>query len=211
MTFLPGWDSLDSVRSAAHWLHIAAIVVLGLLFLAEGLALVYDSRKDALVAAAESAAADRQRQQQQQAEEQHRAELAEVQRRLDEAQREKAPRDFTDQQQTSIMHKLSFFSGQPFTIRSYNDDAEAVALRDKIRNTLIAAKWSYEPTSHIMGFYLVVGVLIQYAPSQAAKFAPAANALASALTDVGIGARAEVAPGYETSAGVIHISVGKKR
>ena len=53
MAMLPGWNSLESVGSIGHSLHMAAIVVLALLVVAEGLALVYDDRKYALVGAAE--------------------------------------------------------------------------------------------------------------------------------------------------------------
>jgi hypothetical protein len=53
MAMLPGWNSLEAVGSIGHSLHMAAIVVLALLVVAEGLALVYDDRKYALIGAAE--------------------------------------------------------------------------------------------------------------------------------------------------------------
>jgi hypothetical protein len=49
MGMLPGWDAADSAATIAHTLHVAAIIVLGLLVLSEGLALVYDTRKEHLV------------------------------------------------------------------------------------------------------------------------------------------------------------------
>lgn len=52
MSFLPGWDSVDTTEAIAHSLHITAVVVLGLLFLAEGMALIYDSRNHKLVGVA---------------------------------------------------------------------------------------------------------------------------------------------------------------
>ena len=42
MAMLPGWNSLAAVGSIGHSLHMAAMVVLALLVVAEGLALVYD-------------------------------------------------------------------------------------------------------------------------------------------------------------------------
>ena len=74
MGFLPGWDSADTTAAIAHNLHITAIVVLGLLFLSEGLALIYDSRKESLVGvAALNTEAQRQRD----------ADAAEVRRKSD--------------------------------------------------------------------------------------------------------------------------------
>src|SRR5438045_6768819 len=53
MAILPGWNSLAAAGSIAHSLHIAAMIVLAVLVVAEGMALVYDDRKYALIGAAE--------------------------------------------------------------------------------------------------------------------------------------------------------------
>jgi hypothetical protein len=141
MTLLPGWNSLDSASWAAHWLHITAIVVLGLLFLAEGLALVYDSRKDALVAAAESTAANQRRQEQEQADERHRAELAEVQRQLEQTRRQQAHRRLTSDQQKSLVAALSAFPGQKIQIGCILGDTEGQQLASDFVAVFRAAKW----------------------------------------------------------------------
>jgi hypothetical protein len=44
MSVLPGWESADSTAAITHWLHVTTIVVMGLLVIAEALALIYDSR-----------------------------------------------------------------------------------------------------------------------------------------------------------------------
>lgn len=49
MSFLPGWDSVELTETIGHNLHITAIIVLGLLFLSEGMALIYDTRNHKLV------------------------------------------------------------------------------------------------------------------------------------------------------------------
>jgi hypothetical protein len=59
MGMLPGWDAADSAATIAHNLHIAAIIVLALLVLSEGLALVYDTRKEQLAGIAAKAAEER--------------------------------------------------------------------------------------------------------------------------------------------------------
>src|SRR5207244_5303287 len=86
MAILPGWNSLDAAGSIAHNLHIAAMVVLALLVIAEGMALVYNDRKYALIGAAERDITARRDQEQQEAEERHHNEIEEPQRRLQETQ-----------------------------------------------------------------------------------------------------------------------------
>jgi hypothetical protein len=45
---LPGWESVETTATIAQALHIVAVFVLGLLFLSEGLALVYEFRTENL-------------------------------------------------------------------------------------------------------------------------------------------------------------------
>jgi hypothetical protein len=66
MNLLPGWDSTDLTEAIAHHLHIAAVVVLALLVVAEALALIYDTRNHHLVRVA-AGEAERQRVRQAQA------------------------------------------------------------------------------------------------------------------------------------------------
>jgi len=61
MGFFPGWDSVESTATIAHGLHVTAVIVLGSLFIAEGMALIYDSRNHRLVGIAESTRADKQK------------------------------------------------------------------------------------------------------------------------------------------------------
>jgi len=49
MAIFPNWGSLESVSRVHRWAEVAGIVILGLLVLAEVLALVYGRRKDTLV------------------------------------------------------------------------------------------------------------------------------------------------------------------
>ncbi len=87
MAILPGWNSFVAAGSIAHSLHIAAMVVLALLVVAEGMALVYDDRKYALIGAAESDITASREQERREIEERDHNEIAELQRRLEETQR----------------------------------------------------------------------------------------------------------------------------
>src|SRR5919206_2932335 len=90
MAMLPGWNSLEAVGSTGHSLHMAAIVVLALLVVAEGLALVYDDRKYALIGMAEGDIAISRGQEAQALAQRHHSEIAALQRELEEARREQA-------------------------------------------------------------------------------------------------------------------------
>ena len=76
MAILPGWNSLDAAGFIAHSLHIAAMVVLALLVIAEGMVLVYNDHKYALIGAAERDITARRDQEQREAEERHHNEIA---------------------------------------------------------------------------------------------------------------------------------------
>jgi phosphoenolpyruvate-protein kinase (PTS system EI component) len=90
MAMLPGWNSLEAVGSIGHSLHMAAIVVLALLVVAEGLALVYDDRKYALVGAAERETIVSREQEALAVTERRHHEIVALQRELEEAQRQQA-------------------------------------------------------------------------------------------------------------------------
>src|ERR1700730_5013865 len=85
MTTLPGWDSIESTSAIAHALHIAAIVVLALLVVAEGMALMYDSRKETLIGIAETNRESEQKNRDQEAETRRKTEVDALQKRLAEA------------------------------------------------------------------------------------------------------------------------------
>ena len=88
MAMLPGWNSLEAVGSIGHSLHMTAMMVLALLVVAEGLALVYDDRKYALVGAAERETIVSRDQEGLAVTERHHNEIAALQRDLEEAQRQ---------------------------------------------------------------------------------------------------------------------------
>jgi hypothetical protein len=102
MSVLPGWDSVDSTATVAHTLHVTAIVVLGLLFLSEGLALIYDSRKDHLTAVADRDRTVEQQRKEDATETRRKAEVEGLQKQLYEADKK-----VTDLQSQQIARRLS--------------------------------------------------------------------------------------------------------
>jgi hypothetical protein len=123
MSILPGWDSVESSGAIAHALHISAIVVLGLLVVAEGLALVYDSHNHHLIAG--------EQQQKDKAAETTIAELraGQTQRRLTAAQK------------TSLITALSPFPGQKISLMTLGNDSEAKDFATDFLYSLTIAKW----------------------------------------------------------------------
>jgi len=105
VSWLPDWDSIESVTTTAHTLHITAIVVLFFLFVAEGLALVYDNRRETLtniaegVAAKQRASKDRETQATLDAAKKT-ADMA--QKKADELKRLAEPRYLSDAQKSAI-------------------------------------------------------------------------------------------------------------
>lgn len=109
MTWLPGWDSIESTDTIGHLLHVTAVIVLGLLFLSEGMALVYDSRHRVL-----SAFAEKQRQRDADATEDRRkaevqglqTQLSAADQKLAEIERLRAPRHLTTDQKAKLTAAL---------------------------------------------------------------------------------------------------------
>src|SRR5205085_12128525 len=112
MAMLPGWNSLEAVGSIGHSLHMTAMVVLALLVVAEGLALVYDDRKYALIGAAERETIVSRDQEGLAVTERHQNELAALLRDLEEAQRQQALLQLTTSRPRALPDPVSTFPGQ---------------------------------------------------------------------------------------------------
>ena len=126
MAMLPGWNSLEAVGSIGQALHMAAMVVLALLIIAQGLALVYDDRKYALIGAAEREIAKTHDQETSAIIEWHRGEIAALQRGLEETQRQQESLRLTIASQQTLIDALSPFPGQQIEIVSIVGDLEGL-------------------------------------------------------------------------------------
>jgi hypothetical protein len=93
---LPGWESVETTATIAQALHLVAVFVLGLLFVSEALALVYEVRTENLnTIIAEGRVAE-----QQQRDARHAAELATLRAKLDS-------RTINAQQRTKLVAYLA--------------------------------------------------------------------------------------------------------
>ena len=142
MAILPGWNSLVAAGSIAHSLHIAAMVVLALLVVAEGMALVYDDRKYALIGAAELYITASRDQERWEIEERDHNEIVELQRRLEETQRQQASRRLTSTDQQTLVDALSPFPGQQIDITSILGDMEGQQFANEFVSVVQQAGWN---------------------------------------------------------------------
>jgi uncharacterized membrane protein len=163
MTLLPGWNSVDAVSGIAHWLHISAIAVLALLVVAEGMALVYDSRKDSLIGAAERTVQEQRDQQEAENQRLHdeeaaslRQKLAEAQQKAEEASKQataleakNAPRVLSDTERRVLIDALKPFAGTKVNVVISLGDMEAKTYAGQFVEMFRAAGWDAGPSDGI--------------------------------------------------------------
>jgi hypothetical protein len=121
---------------------MAAIVVLALLVVAEGLALVYDDRKYALIGAAEGEITITHDREAQAITERHHNEIAALQRELEEAQRQQALPGLTTIGQETLLYALTPFPGQQIEIVSIPGDLEGQQFANELASVAQQAGWN---------------------------------------------------------------------
>lgn len=148
MSFLPGWDSINSTETIAHYLHVTAVVVLGLLFVAEGMALIYDFRNHRLIKTAESVREIAQKEKEDAAEGRRKAEveglekkLTEADKKLSEVQQNQTARRLKDEQKRAIIDAVKPFSGHKFLMVTVASNPEAFQYATDFVQALREAGW----------------------------------------------------------------------
>jgi len=211
MAILPGWNSIEAVGSIGQSLHIAAMVVLALLVVAEGMALTYDNRKYALIGAAEGDAVARRDQEQQEAEERYRSELAELQEQLKDTQRRQSSRSLSSFDQQTLITALSAFPGQQLEITSILGDLEGQQFASDFLSVAIEAGWTV--TSINQGSFTSnptgVDVLYREPPPDNVP-PPSLTALVDTLVDLHILPARSVTIFEDLAPNVIRLMVGTK-
>jgi hypothetical protein len=161
MSLLPGWDSVDTTDTIAHYLHIAAVVVLGILFIAEGMALSYDFRNHSLARIAAIDAEAQRKRAEDAAEERRRSEVERLQKQVAEAdkkvgalQSQNIARRLTGDQTEELVKALSPFKGQKFYIFCTTNAWDGSQFAKDFFETFKQAAW--EPTDQIR-YGMVVG------------------------------------------------------
>ena len=211
MAILPGWNSLVAAGSIAHSLHIAAMVVLALLVVAEGMALVYDDRKYALIGAAELYITASRDQERWEIEERDHNEIVELQRRLEETQRQQASRRLTSTDEQTLVGALSPFPGQQIDITSILGDMEGQQFANEFVSVVQQAGWNATGVNQAPFSTNPIGVEVFYRePPPNNVPPPALAALVDALMGLHILPARSVSIFQAMAPDVIRLVVGTK-
>src|SRR5947207_2851944 len=211
MAILPGWNSLAAAVSIAHSFHIAAMIVLAALVVAEGMALGYDHRKYALIGAAERDVTARYDDERREAEARHHNDIAELQRRLEETQRQQASRRLTFSDQQTLVAALSPFPEQHLDITSVLGDPEAQQFAKDFASIAQQAGWNATGVNEVAFSTNPIGVELFYRePPPDDLPPPALAALVDALMDLHILPARSVSIYEDLAPDVIRLVVGAK-
>ena len=209
MAMLPGWNSLEAVGSIGHSLHMAAMVVLVLLVVAEGLALVYDDRGYALIGAAEREITTARAQEALGVTERYQNEIAVLQRELEETQRQQASLRLTTIGQQTLLDALSPFPGQQIEIVSTPGDLENQQLANDVASVAQRAGWNTISINEAALATNRSGIEVLYRePPQDEEPLPALAALVDALVDLHILPARSVTICEEVATEVIRVVAG---
>lgn len=139
-----------------------------------------------------------------------------------ELERFRAPRLPNSEQLSSITEKIKPFAGTQFDTGLSSEDREQQDFLWRLEPAITAAGWFEVDWKGSSGFTFkrgdrpksgpaaVIGVSIEIHPEQRDRLLPAAEALASALNDIGIEARAGGFNVHNTNPNAIHLLIGKK-
>jgi hypothetical protein len=225
--FLPGWDSLESVKTLNFLFHIAALVFIALLVLSEIMAFLYAERRDTLAELRDSAAAFHREQVMDEADRRHAAEigglktqlaeaknqLAEAENKVEEVKRQQAYRHLTDEQKQELIRALSPFRGDKVRIFYIVGDAEGKAYAEEFLSVFAQAGWDYGGGFGVnQGIFDKdpIGIEITLNATQVAtgKIPRAAETLARTLSALGLPEQGFRSPGV--APGTIELRIGKK-
>ena len=211
MAMLPGWNSLEAVGSIGHSLHMAAIMVLALLVVAEGLALVYDDRKYAFIGAVEDEITLSRYQEAQAITERHHDEIAALQRELEETQRQAASLRLTTIGQQALVDALSPFAGQQIEIVSTPGDLENQQFANDLASVAQRAGWNATSINEAILTTNHSGIEVLYRePPKDEVPPPALAALVDVLVDLRILPARSVTICEELASEIIRLAVGTR-
>jgi len=211
MAMLPGWNSLDAVGPIGHSLHVAAMVVLALLVVAEGLALVSDDRKYAFIGVAQREITISRDQEARAVTERHHNEIAVLQRELEEAQRQQASLRLTTTGQQTLLDALSPFSGQQIEIVSILGDLEVQQFANDFASVAQRAGWNATSVNEAALTANPSGIEVFYRESPSDEVPPPAlAALVDVLVDLRILPARSVTICEEVALEVIRLAVGTR-
>jgi hypothetical protein len=120
-------------------------------------------------------------------------------------------RTLSPDQMMRIANKVRAFSGKKVEFLTYRDDPEPPNFTEKIATSVHHGGWEIIPAKSWIAFNVVIGVIVEFAPSRASEFAVAAKALSDALRDENVDSTWAANPALDTdNIEIIRVRVGKK-
>ena len=221
--FLPGGDTAESAATIAHNLHITAIIVLGCLFLSEGMALIYDTRKDHLLSAAATKAETQRTQDAETAETRRKAEVGGLQQQLSEAakkvselERQRTPRRLSDGQRAQMAVTLTPYKGQRIQLHASAGDVEANGFAKDFAAAFAQAGIDYKngeqeiAQSMTMPPLVGIEVSVSEVDAQASRAPPAYQAVMNAMNALGLLKSIKAVFRPELKTGEMRVLIGAK-
>jgi hypothetical protein len=225
--FLPGWDSLESVKTLNFSFHIAALVFITLVAVAEIMAFLYADRHDTLIEIRDRAAALHRRQEIDEADRRHAAEIGslnlqlaqaehqrpEAETKIEDIQQKQTGRHLTDEQKQTLIRALSPFRGDKVRIFYVLGDEEGRTYAEEFLFVFAQAGWDYGGGSGVnQGMFdkepIGIEIMLNATQVSTGKIPRAADTLAQTLRDLGLPERGFRSPGVLP--GMIEIRIGKK-
>ena len=229
MSFLLGWDSIETTSRLHNIFEVAGIVILALLVLAEVAALKYGHRRDELIAHAESAAIEKREKAQETAQAQHDAETAQIRKELAtaqqaaaeaatraaEAKQMQAQRHLTEDSKHALIDALSPFAGQKVTVQSVMGDGDGDRYKQDFLAVLRAAKWNFNEGTDVSQAVIMptpsgIQVTMNQGDAQSGQVLKSAREFVVTLYKLGIIPTETLFVSPEVSSGSVRLVIGTK-
>ena len=150
MSWLPGWNSIDTTRSIHDFCELWGIILFLVVVVLEFGAYFYGHRSEDLSTIAESNAAQVRQRDQAETNQRHAAEISDVQARANTARQEveelrhqQANRHLTEDQKTDLIQLLMPFHGERVSVICILGDVEGKALAEDFVGVFAQAGWDY--------------------------------------------------------------------
>jgi hypothetical protein len=123
----------------------------------------------------------------------------------------RAPRMPSPPEITNFILKMGLFQGQTFRVATFPNLNEPVGLANRIRDSLLSARWEYvPPPSPEFLLEAMTGIQVWIHPSAGAKASTAAGALVSELNSINLNAVLKKQAVNNPVTDVININIGTK-
>lgn len=218
MSWYPGWDSLDSVKTWHTVFEISGIVILALLVGAEVLAFQYGHRKDELTAIAERSAEIERQRDADTADKRRREDVERVEKKLAEANekvaeldRLRTPRQLTKAQAEVVGGLLADAPKLQLVIKAGTSGGDEAAYAEEIASVFRRLSWSVRVDNAIFMGTDVSGMWLAVGGKAGEPVPEPVNRLIRTLASAGLDIRGQVTAEAAIPEQEVWLSIGRKK